>query len=77
MIKDYAVKAYKVAECRGFSRVDFLVSKDDGKVYLNEINTLPGFTPISMYPKLWADCGVSVKEIISRHIELAFELGVE
>ncbi len=76
LIKDYAIKAYKAAECRGFSRVDFLVSKDDGKVYLNEINTLPGFTPISMYPKLWADCGVSVKEIISRHIELALELGV-
>lgn len=77
LIKEYAVKAYKVAECRGFSRVDFLVSKDDGKVYLNEINTLPGFTPISMYSKLWADCGVSVKEIITRHIELALELGVE
>lgn len=76
-IKDYAVRAYKAAECRGFSRVDFLLSRDDGRIYLNEINTLPGFTAISMYPKLWADCGVSIKEIISRHIELAFELGVE
>lgn len=76
-IKDYAIRAYKAAECRGFSRVDFLVSRDDGSIYLNEINTLPGFTSISMYPKLWADSGVSIKEIITRHIELAFELGVE
>lgn len=76
-IKDYAVKAYTVAECRGLSRVDFFVSRDDGKIYLNEINTLPGFTAISMYPKLWADSGISVKEIITKHIEFAFELGVE
>lgn len=76
-IKDYAIRAYKAAECRGFARVDFLVSRDDGKIYLNEINTLPGFTSISMYPKLWADSGVSVKETITRHIELALELGVE
>ncbi len=76
-IKDYAIRAYKAAECRGFSRVDFLVSRDDGRIYLNEINTLPGFTSISMYPKLWADSGVSIKEVISRHIEYALELGVE
>ncbi len=76
-IKDYAIRAYKAAECRGLSRVDFLVSRDDGKIYLNEINTLPGFTAISMYPKLWADCGVSIKEIITRHIDFAIELGVE
>ncbi len=76
-IKDYAVRAYKAAECRGLSRVDFLLSRDDGKIYLNEINTLPGFTAISMYPKLWADCGVSIKEIITRHIEYAMALGVE
>ncbi len=76
-IKDYAIRAYKVAECRGLSRVDFLVSRDDGKIYLNEINTLPGFTSISMYPKLWADCGVSIKEIITKHIQYALDLGVE
>lgn len=76
-IKDYAIRAYKAAECRGLSRVDFLLSRDDGKIYLNEINTLPGFTAISMYPKLWADCGVSIKEIITRHIEFALTLGEE
>lgn len=76
-IKNYAVLAYKAAECRGFARVDFLLSRDDGKIYLNEINTLPGFTSISMYPKLWENCGVSIKETISRHIDFAFELGVE
>ncbi len=76
-IKDYAIRAYKAAECRGLSRVDFLVSRDDGRIYLNEINTLPGFTSISMYPKLWDNCGVSIKEIITKHIEFALTLGAE
>lgn len=76
-IKDYALRAYKAAECRGYARVDFLVSRDDGRIYLNEINTIPGFTSISMYPKLWEDSGVLVKDVISRHIDLALELGVE
>lgn len=70
-IKEYAKKAYKICECRGHSRVDFFVEKTNGKIYLNEINTIPGFTPISMYPKLWEHSGVSMKEVISKHIELA------
>lgn len=76
-IRKYAIEAYKVSECRGLARVDFLVSKDDGSIYLNEINTLPGFTQISMYPKLWESQGISVKEVISRHIDFALELGEE
>ena len=70
-IKDYAIKAYKICECRGYSRVDFFIDRRDGRIVLNEINTLPGFTPISMYPKLWENSGVPMKELIDRHIEYA------
>ncbi|MEG1027185.1 MAG: D-alanine--D-alanine ligase family protein, partial [Oscillospiraceae bacterium] len=52
-IRDIALKAYKALDCAGLARVDFLVTKDKGEIYLNEVNTLPGFTDISMYPKLW------------------------
>ncbi|MDO4744125.1 MAG: D-alanine--D-alanine ligase family protein [Clostridia bacterium] len=70
-IKEYAKRAYKICECRGYSRVDFFVEKTTGKIYLNEINTIPGFTPISMYPKLWEHSGMPMREVIDRHIELA------
>jgi len=70
-IKEYAVKAYKICECRGHSRVDFFVDKENGDIYLNEINTIPGFTPISMYPKLWDCSGMCMTEVIDKHIELA------
>ena len=72
-IKEYAKKAYKITECRGYSRVDFFVDRDTGEIKLNEINTIPGYTPISMYPKLWMDCGVDIKEQINKHIEYALE----
>lgn len=72
-IKACAVRAYKICECRGFARVDFFVEKTTGEVYLNEINTLPGFTEISMYPKLWSLSGISIKELITRLIDLAIE----
>lgn len=72
-IKDCAVRAYKICECRGFARVDFFVEKTTGEVYLNEINTLPGFTEISMYPKLWVHSGLGIKELITRLIDLAIE----
>ncbi len=70
-IKEYAKKAYKICECRGHSRVDFFVEKTTGEIVLNEINTIPGFTPISMYPKLWDVSGVNMSEVIDRHIQLA------
>ncbi len=70
-IKEYAKKAYKICECRGHSRVDFFVEKTTGEIILNEINTIPGFTPISMYPKLWDVSGVNMSEVIDRHIQLA------
>ncbi len=72
-IMEYAKKAYKICECRGYSRVDFFVEKTTGDIYLNEINTIPGFTPISMYPKLWESSGVSMKDVIDRHIEFALK----
>ena len=74
-VKALAVKAYKALGCEGMSRVDFFVTKDDGRVLLNEINTIPGQTPISMYPKLFEAVGVSYKELIDRLINLALERG--
>lgn len=58
--------------CRGLSRIDFFL-KDDGTVILNEINTLPGFTPISMYPKLMENLGISQPELLDRLISLALD----
>lgn len=71
MLRKYAVKAYKICECKGLSRVDFFVDKDNGRILLNEINTLPGFTSISMYPKLWEKSGTPVSELLDKLIELA------
>jgi len=64
-----------VLGCSGLTRMDFFVRSSDGEVLLNEPNTLPGFTPISMYPKLMETDGVSNTELISRLIELAIERG--
>ncbi|MCX7748634.1 MAG: D-alanine--D-alanine ligase [Clostridia bacterium] len=72
-VREYAVKAYKALDCAGLSRVDFFVHKETGKVYINEINTLPGFTSISMYPKLWEASGIPYQELIERLIDLAIE----
>ncbi len=72
-IREYAVRAFKCLDCAGLSRVDFFVHKDTGEIYINEINTLPGFTQISMYPKLWAASGIPYSELIDRLIELAYE----
>ena len=71
-IRSWAVRLYKALECRGMSRVDFFYS-DDGRIVFNEINTLPGFTNISMYPKLWEAMGVSQTELVERLIALAVE----
>lgn len=73
IIKEYAKSAYRICECRGHSRVDFFIDRRDGRIILNEINTIPGFTPISMYPKLWESSGVSMKDVIDKHIELALK----
>jgi D-alanine-D-alanine ligase len=75
-IQQCAVDSFKVLECSGMARVDFLVEQN-GKFYLNEINTIPGFTSISMYPKLWEASGVSYGELLDRLIQLAMELHAE
>ena len=72
-IRRTAVRIYKVLGCSGLARVDFLVESSTGLPYLNELNTLPGFTSISMYPKLFDASGVPYPELLSRLIELAFE----
>lgn len=71
-IRRLAVAAFRAIDCSGMGRVDFFLS-EEGKVYVNEINTIPGFTPISMYPKLWEVAGLSYAQLISRLIELALE----
>ncbi len=70
-IREYAVKAFKALDGSGLSRVDFFVKHSDGSVVLNEINTLPGFTNISMYPKLWGAVGLGYSELLDKLIELA------
>lgn len=70
-VQQQAIKAYKALGCSGLSRVDFFVNGEN--ILLNEINTIPGFTSISMYPKLWAHCGVSYSELLDRLIRLAIE----
>ena len=72
-IREYAVRAFKCLDCSGLSRVDFFVHKETGEIFINEINTLPGFTQISMYPKLWAESGIPYSELITKLIELAYE----
>lgn len=74
-IREAAVKIYKKLDCAGMARVDFLVDKESGEVYLNEVNTLPGFTSISMYPKMWEATGLSYSELINELVELAIERG--
>ena len=68
-----AVKAYQAIDCAGMARVDFLLDRDTGDFYLNEMNTIPGFTQISMYPKLWEASGLPYPQLLDRLIELALE----
>jgi len=73
-IQNYAVAAFRALELAGMARVDFFVEKKGGKIFLNEVNTIPGFTSISMYPKMWEASGIPFRELISRLIELALEI---
>jgi D-alanine-D-alanine ligase len=72
-MRSVAVKAYKAIDCAGMARVDFLIDKDTGRFYLNEVNTIPGFTRISMYPKLWEASGLPYPKLVDRLIQLALE----
>lgn len=72
-IKDWAKKAYKITGCKGYARVDFFLDRK-GELYINEINTLPGFTAISMFPKLMEASGINYKYLITKIIELGLEI---
>ena len=72
-VQKLAIAAFQAVDCKGLARVDFLMDPKSRKVYVNEINTMPGFTAISMYPKLWAATGVSYPELIDRLIQLGIE----
>lgn len=70
-IRKLAIKAFKAVDGSGLSRVDFFVENETNKIYINEINTMPGFTSISMYPKLWEEAGISATELTDKLIQLA------
>jgi D-alanine-D-alanine ligase len=72
-VQRMAIACYKALQCEGMSRVDFLLEQSSGNLYINEINTIPGFTSISMYPKMWEHCGLPYPKLLDRLIELALE----
>lgn len=72
-IRRLAKKAYKAVDCSGFSRIDFFVDKDNGSIYINEINTIPGFTKYSMFPMMWNEVGVPFQELIERIVDYGYE----
>lgn len=72
-LQEYAVRTFKAIDCSGMGRVDFLVLKRSNRIYMNEINTIPGFTSISMYPKLWEASGIPYARLLDRLIGLAIE----
>ena len=70
-IREAAKKIYRALDCDGLSRVDFFLENGTNRVIFNEINTIPGFTSISMYPKLWETAGIPLRELVERLIESA------
>src|SRR5438128_3008553 len=76
-VQELAIAGFRAVDCSGLARVDFLMDPKSRKIYLNEINTMPGFTSISMYPKLWAASGVGYPELIGRLIQLGMERHAE
>jgi D-alanine-D-alanine ligase len=77
LVQSLAIKSYTATDCAGMARADFLLDKDTGELFLNEINTIPGFTKISMYPKLWEASGIPYPALVNKLIELAFERKAE
>lgn len=73
VLQDYAVRAFKALDCAGLGRIDFFLDKESGRVLINEINTMPGFTRFSMYPKLWEASGLNYSLLLDKLIELALE----
>lgn len=72
-IRNIAVRAYMALDCAGFSRVDFFLEKDTNRIYINEINTIPGFTKFSMFSKLWVEAGVPYPQLIERIVDFGYE----
>jgi D-alanine-D-alanine ligase len=72
-VQEMAVRGFQACDCCGLARVDFLMDPVSEKIYINEVNTMPGFTSISMYPKLWAASGIAYPELIDRLIQLGLE----
>ena len=72
-VQRLAVSAFKAVDASGLARVDFFLERTTSRLYLNEINTMPGFTEISMYPKLWQASGVSFAQLVSRLVDLAVD----
>jgi D-alanine-D-alanine ligase len=72
--QDFAIRAYRAIDCTGMARCDFFLDRKTSKIYVNELNTIPGFTSISMYPKMWEASGLPYSKLIDRLIELALEL---
>ncbi len=73
LVRELAVRAFRTLDAAGLARVDFLLARDDGALYINELNSLPGFTSVSMYPRLWEATGLPYSELLDRLIELALE----
>jgi D-alanine-D-alanine ligase len=76
-VQRLAIAAFKAVDCAGMARVDFLMDPRSGKMYVNEVNTIPGFTSISMYPKMWAATGIDYPELMDRLIQLGLERHAE
>ena len=72
-LSQLAIEAFRVLEGSGIARVDFFLDKETGEIFLNELNSLPGFTEVSMYPRLWQASGLSYPALLDRMIELALE----
>ncbi len=72
-VQRLSIECYKAVECSGMARVDFLVARATGEIYINELNTIPGFTSISMYPKMWEHAGLPFPRLVERLIDLALE----
>ena len=71
--RSLALRAFRALDLAGMARADFLLDRKDGRLYFNEVNTIPGFTPISMYPMLWAASGIAYRDLITRLVDLAIE----
>jgi D-alanine-D-alanine ligase len=72
-LRRLAVECYRAVECEGMARVDFFLEKETNQLYINEINTIPGFTSISMYPKMWEHSGIPFSDLLDRLIALALD----